>query len=113
MLKQYTVNVHIDGHYLTEDPHCPSYWRGSGCYDIEVPTWCDLEVEVWAESEEQAKKLAEEYDGYVDEWDGVQIEVVTVDSVKFVKVLEGRDEEEIGIIEDFTINWRENEPDEM
>lgn len=111
MLKQYTVNVHIDGHYITEDPHCPSYWRGSGCYDIEVPTWCDLEVEVWAHSEEEARKFALDYE-YDDPATIIEIEVIQVERVTFVADLD-RDEEEAGVIDCITYKWRENEPDEV
>lgn len=110
MLKQYYANVHIDGHYTTEDPKCPFFWRGSGCYDIEVPTWDDLEVEVWAATEEDAKKLIYEYSFYSPER-SIDIDAVQIEKIEFVKDLEDHDDEEAGVIDDFTINWKQYEKD--
>ena len=108
MIKKFTVKVHLDGTYTVEDPKCPSYWKGSGCYDITVDTWCDMDVEVWAETEEQARQFALDYE-YNDRDTIVEVDAVQVKSVKFVEDLEGRETEEAGVIEPVEYNWKENE----
>lgn len=110
MLKKFIAYVHLDGHYIMEDPRCPSYWKGSGCYDLEIQTWCDTEVEVWAESEELAEEYAFEWE-YNDPSTIIMIEAVQVESVTFVEDLPGRDAEEAGVIEPVTYNWKEIEKD--
>lgn len=110
MLKKFMAYVHLDGHYIMEDPRCPSEWKGSGCYDIEIQTWCDTEVEVWAESEELAEEYAFEWE-YNDPSTIIMIEAVQVESVTFVEDLPGRDAEEAGVIEPVTYNWKEIEKD--
>lgn len=110
MLKKFKAKVHIDGIYTIEDPKCPSFWKGSGCYDIEIQTWCDTEVEVWAESEELAEEYAFEWE-YNDPSTIIMIEAVQVESVTFVEDLPGRDLEEAGVIEPVTYNWKEIEKD--
>lgn len=102
MLKQYKVKVRIDGHYTIEDPKCPSEWRGSGCYDIDVQVYCDTELDVWAVSKDQAEKLAAGYDyctGLVTE-----IYDIIVKDLEFVCDL-SRGEDEAGVIEPVDINW--------
>lgn len=110
MLKKFKVKVHIDGVYTIEDPKCPSYWKGSGCYDRTVNTWCDTEVEVWAETEEKAEEYALEWE-YDDPSTVIDIEAVQVESVTFVEDLPGRDLGEAGVIEPVTYNWKEFEKD--
>lgn len=109
MLNQYEVSVRVDGHYVTESRSCPAQWRGSGCYDIEVPTWCNAAVEVWANSEEAARQFAA---GYDYEMDGYTIEVdnAKVTRVTLVRHLPGRDDEEAGVIEPVGLgHWEEDE----
>lgn len=106
MLKKFKAKVHIDGIYTIEDPKCPSYWKGSGCYDITVNTWCDTDVEVWAETEEKASELALDYE-YNDPSTDIDIEVIQVESVTFVDDLPDRDLEEAGVIEPVVYKWKE------
>ena len=94
MLKQYNANVHIDGHYTIEDPKCPSFWRGSGCYDIE----------------EDARELIYEYSFESPKY-SIDVDAVQIEEIEFVKDLEDRDDEEAGVIEDFTIYWKQYEKD--
>ena len=105
MLKQYKLKVRIDGHYMIEDPKCPFEWRGSGCYDKEVKTWANMNLEVWAKSPKEAIKFVEEYDYAA----GTEIEV---DDVKILNVecfgYSARDADEAGVIEQ-TVNWKEYE----
>lgn len=110
MLKKFIAKVHIDGTYTVEDPKCPSHWKGSGCYDRTVNTWCDPEVEVWAETEELAEGYAFDWE-YDDPSTIIDIEAVQVESVTFVEDLPGRDLEEAGVIEPVTYNWKENQKD--
>ena len=109
-MKKFTVSVHLDGTYTVEDPRCPSYWKGSGCYDITVNTWCDTEVEVWAETEEQARTYALEYE-YNDPDTVIETEVAQVESVALVEDMPDRDTEEAGVIEPVIYNWKENQKD--
>lgn len=108
MLKLFKAKVHVTGHYIIEDPNCPASWRGSGCYDINVDTWLDTEVEVWARSKDGAEKLIEEYE-YAS---GYTIEIDDVDfAVEFVRDMDDRDDEEEGVVEPVIINWKEHEFD--
>ena len=61
-MKLYLVTVDLNGSVMVEDPHCPSYWRGSGVYDIDAPAHQEVEVTVCAADEEEAKKIALAYD---------------------------------------------------
>ena len=110
MLKKFMVNVHLDGHYTIEDPRCPWGWHGSGCYDIDIHTWTDLEVEVWAETEDLAEKYALDY-AYRDRDSTVELDAVQAEAVKFVEDLPDRDPEEAGVIEPDAYNWKEIEKD--
>lgn len=110
MLKNFTVRIHLDGYYMMEDPHCPSYWKGSGCYDITINCWADFDIEVWAETEEQAEGLAYEYDYELNKY-AVTVDAVQVESVKFVEDLEGHDPEEASVIEPVDFEWKEYEKD--
>jgi hypothetical protein len=103
MLREYKVRVHGDAHYYVESPKCPSEWKGSGCYDIEVKSVMNTDVVVWAKSEEEARKCAEEYD-YQGEYCG-QIDDVNVVSVELVRDLPYRGEDEVGVIEPVFIEW--------
>lgn len=105
MLKKFMVNVHLDGHYTIEDPRCPWEWRGSGCYDIDVSVEKDIEVEVWAEAEDQARKYALDYE-YKDISSTVELDAVQVEFVKFVEDLPDRDPEEAGVIDPDWLNWK-------
>lgn len=104
MLKQFKVKVHIIGHYAEEDPKCPPEWRGSGCYDIEYPAHAHIEVEVWADDKEQARRFAAEYQ-YLSASDSVEMDDVKVESVQFVKDLPNRYSEEAGVIDPDRIKW--------
>ena len=105
MLKKFMAYVHLDGHYIMEDPRCPSEWKGSGCYDIDVSAMKDIEVEVWAETEDQARKYALDYE-YRDISSTVELDAVQVGLVKFVENLPDRDPEEVGVIDPGWLNWK-------
>lgn len=57
----FEVLVLLKGTVRQEDPHCPSQWRGSGCYDIDVPASQRVTVTVPAQNEGLAKNLAMAY----------------------------------------------------
>lgn len=107
MIRQYLANVRVDGHYSYEDPKCPSEWLGSGCYDIDVETWCEPTVEVWANSFAEAEKLVEEYDYAF--YHCVSIDNVQILSIKMIKIMPDRGDDEVGVIEPVNIEWIENE----
>ena len=111
MLKKFIVNVHLNGYYTEEDPHCPPSWRGSHCYDINVPCYADLKVEVWAETEDQAIKFAEEHDYDKDPGNWNYVEEIDFVSVDSVEDLPDRDTEEAGVIEPVEYKWKEIEKD--
>lgn len=58
----YEITARIYGEVKKEDPNCPSYWRGSGVYDITSATWVNVELVVGAETEERARALVEDAD---------------------------------------------------
>ena len=111
MLKQFELKIHLDGHYTIEDPKCPSYWRGSGCYDIDIQCWADFPIEVWAVDEDQAKQLAYDYPSYDGLTTCAEIETIQVESVRFIKDLQDRGEDEASVIEPVNFDWDENEYD--
>ena len=57
----FEVCVLLRGTVRQEDPHCPSQWRGSGCYDIDVPASQRVKVTVPAQNEGLARNLAMSY----------------------------------------------------
>jgi len=102
----YDITVRIDGHTMVEDPKCPSYWKGSGCYDMEWPGWCFVDLVVSAESEEVAKSMAAQYEFDIDEF--VDIDDVSIVSCKSVRPA---DEEEVGVevFDVSPVKWREDD----
>lgn len=98
MLKEFIVEVRLEGHIVVEDPRCPSEWRGSGCYDKHIKKEARAEVEVWADTELQARSFVENcdkrelYSGYE-----VSLDDFSVEGVRYVYNLGERSEEEAGI----------------
>lgn len=85
-MKHYQISALIKGYYKMKDPKCPSYWRGSGVYDIEVPAWYEVECDVYAHSEEEAIELVEGY-CYEDDFRNpytIITDVVEINDVTFV-----------------------------
>lgn len=60
-MKEYLVKVIIKGYVRYEDPKCPSYWKGSGVYDIDKDVMVNAELSVIAESEKRAREIVEAY----------------------------------------------------
>lgn len=60
---QHIYNVYAAEYLHTsyEDPKCPSYWHGSGCYDIDVYAVCYHLWSVIARSEAEAAALGEQF----------------------------------------------------
>lgn len=106
MLKKFMADVHLDGHYTIENPLCPSEWRGSGCYDMEVPVWADIHIEVWAHSESEARTLLMEYKDYeaLGNQDTIVLDAVQVESVWFISDLD--EEDYLGVIEPDRFDWK-------
>lgn len=61
-MKAFEARLVLRGTYRIEDPHCPSGWHNSGCFDIDVPFRQLADALVFAESEEQAREKINEYD---------------------------------------------------
>lgn len=57
----FKVEVSLKGNVRMEDPKCPSYWRGSGVYDIDVAATQRVTVTVSAKDKEQAEYVARNY----------------------------------------------------
>ena len=98
MLKQYKATYLVKGHYYEESHSCPYEWKGSGVYDYEVPIEEEVDVEVWAKSEEDARRFAEGYWFQMVDWP-CPVDDRDLLSVEFMKDLPDRDEDEEGIIE--------------
>lgn len=60
-MKAYQVKLTLYGTHRIEDPHTPSYMRGSMCDVVDVPSRQDVEVELTAETDEDARRLCLEY----------------------------------------------------
>lgn len=97
MKKYYEAKIRLEGTILQEDPRCPSRWKGSGCYDINVACSQAAEVSVAAESEEEARRAIEEFD-YGSFRD---CEVTYIEDVIILKITcNGEDEaEENGVVD--------------
>lgn len=108
MLNCYSVKVKVTGHYVTESNSCPPEWRGSGCYDIEVPCQRTAGIEVWADSPASAVRFAADVDFDTDGY-AVEIDEANVVSIAIVKPLPGADDEEAGIVDTCWLDeWDDN-----
>ena len=63
-MREFIVEAEIFGIGYYEDPRCPWFWKGSGCFDIEVQSSKNAVVYVVAKDEESASKIAKEYKCY-------------------------------------------------
>lgn len=61
-MKKFEIEATLEGYFVTEDPKCPSYWRGSGVYDIECPCKVQIDAEVWAKDVDRAMEMLDEFD---------------------------------------------------
>lgn len=77
-MKAFDAEFTIYGSYETEDPHCPSFWQGSGVYQISVPVEQKATAIVFADSEEEAIAKLKEYD-YTDQPDYILEECRGID----------------------------------
>ena len=67
----FRIEVFLKGTVRMEDPKCPSYWRGSGVYDIDVPVSAEAEVVIRHNDLEAVKKMLKEYYWPELEWSEV------------------------------------------
>ena len=105
MINKYIAKMVVEAHYTYEDPKCPSNWRGSGCYDIDVPCKRDVDVEVWSNSYAEAEKLLLAYDYAIDYC--VTIDDAWIKEIRFEKEMADRGEDEACVIEPINIRWDE------
>lgn len=61
-MRLFEIDAHVYGTYEMEDPQCPSYWMGSGVYTVDVPYVIKVTCYVYAESEDVAVDLVENYE---------------------------------------------------
>ena len=108
-LKVFKAFVTVHGEVTYEDPHCPSFWRGSGCYDITEDVKVDATCYVCASSEERARQLVEKASFESDEFVTTDVEI---DSIEFQETMEVDGEEVYDIeIERLPEPW-EPDPDD-
>lgn len=74
-MKTYGIDVVLHGTCRQEDPRCPSAWRGSGCYDIDVDVLQKVSLTISADSEDTAKSIAMDYDYRNDMDDICSVEI--------------------------------------
>lgn len=60
-MKQYEITLEFDAYFMYEPSDCPDYWRGSGVYDEEVHYKGSADLDIYAETEERARELAEDF----------------------------------------------------
>ena len=81
-MKKFEIEATLEGYFVMEDSRCPSYWRGSGVYDVEVPCTVKIAADVWAETEERAEELLNEFDYRNDRLNPYDIHVEEVNITK-------------------------------
>ena len=74
-MKLFNVKATLTTTTAYEDPRCPSFWRGSGVYDIYQDWEVDVNCDVWAESEARARELIESY-SFDRQWDDVVVKEI-------------------------------------
>lgn len=81
-MKLFKIELELYGTYTYEDPKCPSYWRGSGCYDIIGEMTQEATAFVYAEREKEAIELLDRHDfcgSEIDHFEGFKVICVDVD----------------------------------
>lgn len=61
-MRLFKIEAVATGHYWERDVNCPSYWRGSGVYDVSHPCWQEVGIEIAAESNEEALEVLDSYE---------------------------------------------------
>jgi len=62
-MKIFDIYTCAEGTYWLSDVNCPSYWVGSGCYDVEVECYQEVHFKVAAETLDDAlQMILEEFD---------------------------------------------------
>lgn len=96
MNKLYSIDVCAVGTFTVHDVDCPSYWRGSGVYDVDYDAYREGTIHVSAYSLDNALKLvAKWFFGKEPNWcNSIDAVYYNPDSV------EEKDDEEDGICEE-------------
>ena len=92
MLNQYKATYLVTGHYTCGKPGCPPWDE----YDASIED--NVEVEIWAKSKEDARRLAEDYWFQMRDWP-CSVDSRELLSVEFVRTRPDRSDEEEGIID--------------
>ena len=82
-MKLYTINVCACGRITYHDVDCPSYWRGSGVYDVEYEVHREFTNKVAAMSLDRALKLvARHWFGEDPDWCDLDCVLYDPDTIK-------------------------------
>lgn len=95
-MKLYTIEVCACGRITYHDVNCPSYWRGSGVYDVEYEVHREFRHKVSAMSLERALKLvARHWFGEDPDWCDLDCVLYNPDTIKEEEDNEGGTYEEV------------------
>lgn len=61
MNKLYSIDVCAVGTFTVHDVDCPSYWRGSGVYDVDYDAYREGTIHISANSLDRALKVASKW----------------------------------------------------
>lgn len=75
----YYAQITLLGEKYYQDVDCPTYWIGSGCYDVTEEVEVEGECMVAAESEERARELISEYKFDPDDFNYKDVEIVKIE----------------------------------
>lgn len=97
-MDKYRVWFGFEGEaYAGEDPACPSYWRGSGVYDVFENKAILAVADIWCKEEHVEDKVQELIDKEFD------INVGCLEIVKVVKLREEDDDDPDEYIDDWHV----------
>lgn len=95
-MKLYTIEVCACGRITYHDVDCPSYWLGSGCYDVEYEVHREFRHSVAAINLDHALKLVSRYWFKEDpDWCNLDVVLYSPDTIKEEDDPEGGTYEEV------------------
>lgn len=93
----YYAQITLLGEKTFQDVDCPTYWIGSGCYDVTEEVETKGECWVAAESEERAKELISDYKFDPDDFNYKDVEINSIE-------LDGEDDSDSEEVYDVSID---------
>ena len=105
-MKLYTIDVCACGRIIEQDVDCPSYWRGSGVYDVEYEVYREFRHYVCATNKERALKLVARF------WFNENTDWCNLDTVYYDpdSIKEEEDKEEGTVEEVYDTDYEYTEP---